>query len=512
MPVPASSASLHSVSGFAQKARLAVAWTTGLNVFRDAVQFGLMIVMVRLLAPEAYGQFGLMNTIISFMMVFSSREFIAHTLLIRDDDDLNYQEQFAAGCVIQGALFVLANIAAVALRWAPTYAPIAPLLHLMSLLFLFDLPSELRTKMLERALDWRRLRTIEAIGIAVSAVVTLSLGLAGAGVYALLVPGFILPALFLFDLFVVAGWRPTFRWHAGRYRASRIFGLNRVASATLVTGSSLLESGVLAHAVGYAALGIFGRANGMAALFCIRVSALLMAALYPVLARIPARTDAFQRIGGLVLRIVAWTVVPVALLLSLVGDRFVLTLYGSRWTAVIPLVPWAMGIGACLACVQTCYYLLLAHENSRDCLRADIWRLIGMALALALALRFGLVPYLGAIAVVHGVALIMLVHWLVAGGALRYDSLAAAFMPPAAAAVLAGIGAEATRRLGFGDLAPLPLLLAYGSVFGIIYVATLRLLFGRLLRELVTYLPKGDAVQRLLGFPLAAPAPASVVQ
>ena len=75
-----------------------------------------------------------------------------------------------------------------------------------------------------------------------------------------------------------------------------------------------------------------------------------------------------------------------------------------------------MGIGACLACVQTCYYLLLAHEDSRDCLRADIWRLIGMALALALALRFGLVPYMGAIALVHSVALIMLVYWLVAGG------------------------------------------------------------------------------------------------
>jgi acyl-CoA thioesterase FadM len=83
----------------AQKARLSVAWTTGLNVLRDATQFGLMLILVRLLPVEAYGQFGLTNTIVGFMMVFSSREFIAHTLLVRDDREVNYQEQFTAGCV-----------------------------------------------------------------------------------------------------------------------------------------------------------------------------------------------------------------------------------------------------------------------------------------------------------------------------------------------------------------------------------------------------------------------------
>ncbi len=213
----------------AQKARLSVAWTTGLNVLRDATQFGLMLVLVRLLPVEAYGQFGLINTIIGFMMVFSSREFIAHTLLVRDDREVNYQEQFTAGCFIQGTLFIAANIAAVVLRYFPTYAPVAPLLHVMSISFLLDLPSELRTKMLERSLDWRRLRTIEACGIVGSAALTLGLALAGANVYALLIPAFTIPAAFAFDLFVIARWRPTFGWHAGRYQ--RVARLRRQARA-----------------------------------------------------------------------------------------------------------------------------------------------------------------------------------------------------------------------------------------------------------------------------------------
>ena len=488
----------------AQKARLAVAWSTGLHVFRDGVQFGLMLLLVRLVPIEAYGQFGLVNTMVGFMMVFSSREFIAHTLLIRDDSEVNYQEQFVAGCLIQGTLFVAANIVAAGMRWFPTYAPVAPLLHLMSLAFLLDLPSELRTRMLERQLDWRRLRTIEGIGILASAVVALALGLAGAGVYALLIPSFLLPSMFLIDLFLIARWRPTFVWHPDRYRASRNFGLRRVLSVSFVSASSLLESGVLARVVGYTVLGVFGRAFSMASLFCIRVSSLLLAALYPVLARIAPRSDSYQRVSALVLRTVVWAVVPVATVVSLLSDHVVATLYGSRWLAVIPLVPWAMAVGACLAAVQASYFLLLANQEARRCLHADIWRLAGMALALLIALPFGLVAYLAGLMVVHSVALVMVLYSLHHSLGVRLRGVAAAFLPAAAAAVLATLGAEAGRRLAFGDLPAIPLLAAYGLTFGAIYLVSLRLLFAALLHELVGYLPEGDRMHRLLGFAAAA--------
>lgn len=488
----------------AQKARLSVAWTTGLNVLRDATQFGLMLVLVRLLPVEAYGQFGLINTIVGFMMVFSSREFIAHTLLVRDDREVNYQEQFTAGCVIQGTLFIAANIAAVVLRYFPTYAPVAPLLHVMSISFLLDLPSELRTKMLERSLDWRRLRTIEACGIVGSAALTLGLALAGANVYALLIPAFTIPAAFAFDLFVIARWRPTFGWHAGRYQASRAFGVKRVLSVSFVSASNLLESSVLAKAVGYAMLGIFGRAFGMATLFCQRIASLLMSALYPVLARIPPRSEAYRRGSALVLRVVAWLVIPIATLVSLLADRIVGTLYGTRWMSVIPLVPWAMAVGALLAVVQAAYSLLLAHQEPRKCLYADVWRLAGMAAGLLIALPFGLPAYIGSLIIVHGVAFGLVTFWLAQSGGVDLKGIVSAIVPAAAATVLSAIAAEVTRALLLRDMPAIPLMAIYGIVFGGTYLGSLRLFFAPLLHELVGYLPEARRVNRLLGFAQAA--------
>jgi teichuronic acid exporter len=488
------------MSDLAKKARTAVAWTAGLNILRDVVQFAQMLVVVRLLPPEAYGQFGLTNTIIGFMMVFSSREFIAHTLLVRDDAAVNYQDQFTAGCVIQGLLFLLANALATLLHWFPSYAPVATVLHIASFALLLDLPSELRTRMLERRMDWQRLRSIEAFGIVGSAALTLAMALSGAGVYALVVPAFVIPVAFAVDLFAIERWRPTFSWHADRYRATGAFGMRRVLSVSFVSASNLIESGTMARAIGYAAMGIFGRAIGMATLFCQRIAALMMSALYPVLARVPRSSEAYRRVSALVLRVVVWFVLPVGVVVSFMRDEIVTTLYGDRWLTVIPLVPRAMAVGVCLAAVQTVYSLLLANENPRQCFFADLWRLVGMAFAVFLVLPYGVNAYLAALFVVHAVALVLVLFWLATHNAITTTGVLAAFLPASASVVLAAITAETFRSLALAPLPPALRIVAYGAVFGSTYLLALRILFPGLLHEVVGYLPESTRVQRILGF------------
>src|SRR4051794_18331252 len=86
-----------STSSLAQRARLALLWTTGFTFFCDVLQFGVTLTLVRILPPEAYGQFGLVTTSISFLTVPSFREILAHTMQVRDDAQTHYQDQFTAG-------------------------------------------------------------------------------------------------------------------------------------------------------------------------------------------------------------------------------------------------------------------------------------------------------------------------------------------------------------------------------------------------------------------------------
>ena len=492
------------MSELAKKARTAVAWTAGLNILRDAVQFVQMLVVVRILPPEAYGKYGLSSSIIGFVMVFSAREFIAHTVLERDDKAVNYQEQFTAGSVIHGTLFLAVNALAVAVRWFPAYAPVAPLLHVSSLLFLLDLPSELRIRMLERRMDWQRLRTVEGTGILLGAATTILLAYAGAGVYALVIPLCVLPGVFATDLLLIERWRPTFQWSHERYRASREFGSRRVMSLSIVVGTNLFESSIIARAVGFGLLGLFGRATGLATLFCQRFSSLLTSAIYPVLARIPRRSAAYQRVSALVLRSVAWLVVPIAAGVSLIRHDLVTLMYGSKWVEVIPLLPLAMLGGVFLAVGAAAYSLLLASQEARFCLYADIWRLIAMPAAVLIAIPFGLQAYLLGLVIVHLVSTALTLYWLRQSGGVVIRGIVSAVLPPLAATVVAVLATESVRVLALTEMPSVIRLAIYIPVFASIYLLVLRSAFATPLREVVSYLPKADHVHRLLRFAEAA--------
>ncbi|MGE5361497.1 MAG: oligosaccharide flippase family protein, partial [Bacteroidales bacterium] len=489
-----------SMNPLGKKAREALFWTTGFSLFRDVLQLAQTLVLVRLLAPEAYGRFGLVSNVVTFYTVLSFREFLGHTLQMRDDRDIHYQDQFTAGAVIQLVICALMNLTALVVGFTSTYRPVAPLLHVMSLVFLLDLPSEFRVKMLERALEWRRLRLLNAAGMIVYAVASIALALAGAGAYALLVPTLLVPLPFVYDLFVNAGWRPTWQWSAANYRPALRFGVTRVTSGSLATGSQLLESSVLVHVAGFVALGFFGRAIGLAQLSSQKIATILAQSLYPVLTRIERSSDSYRRVSALMLRTIGWVVIPLAAMVAVLARAIVRVLYGPKWLDVVPLVPAAVTMGAVVAVAYTAYFLLLAHQQQRRCLVVDAVRLAGTAAALALLLPHGLVPYLRGLTIVHATAFSLIVCWLYRDEAIAVSGVATALLPPVVASLTALACVELVRRLTALPVDRVWPAVGYAALFSVIYLACLRALFAPLLKELVSYVPGGGPVQVALGF------------
>jgi len=486
------------VSSLGHKARLAVLWNAGFNIFRDLLQFATMLVLVRLLDPEAYGQFGLVTSIIGFISIFSFNNFMTHTLQVKTDDEAHYQDHFTAGTVIQAALFVLCNLVAVCLWWIPTYEAIAPVVHAMSFLFLFAFPCDFRIKILERQLDWKRLRLLHAVGLVITTVAALLLAASGAGAYALLLPGILVTLPFIFDLFVNLKWKADWTWSWQRYRAAWQFGLSRVGSGLANNGRQLLESGVLAKVLGFATLGFVNRAMGLAQMFCMKFASQLLYALYPMLARQEQGSPAFRRVSGLVLRSVAWVVIPLALILSVLAEPVVTTVYGSKWLEVIPLLPWGMAFGVAAALAHAAYMLVLASQRPNWCLALDCLGLAGTVICLLGLLPHGLIPYLAGVTCVQAILCLVTGAMLLRVRSLAWGGLAAALVPAivsASAAIALCEGFALAAGVGKGVFSSA---LLYGAFFWILYALLLRLVFEKLLGELVSYFPASQRIKRSL--------------
>jgi O-antigen/teichoic acid export membrane protein len=473
-------------------------WSAGLNLFRDVLKFGQMLILVRLLDPAIYGMAGLAATVINFIGLISFQHFITHVLQVRGEGGVNYHLHFTVGLVINSALFILTNLIAVGLQYSAQYAVLQPLLHVLSLTFLLSVPTDMRVKMLERDHNWSRLRLLQMSGIVVSIAAAIVMALAGAGVYALIVPSLLASLVFVVDLFVHQGWRPRWQWNYTDYREALHFGLNRAGSNALNGGRQLLQNTLITQHLQFSALGVFGRAEGLANQFCSRIAQEASNALYPVITRAEARTERFQRISGLVLQSVAWVVIPIAAFFSLEADNIVRLLFGKKWIEVVPLLPLVMVIGFSISIGSTAYRLLLANDQSRLCLRSDVAAFVLAAATMLLLIPNGLFPYLIGSATVHMAIAGILITLLVHTRAIRAVSLVVVMIPPVLAAFAGAVSVWLLDALLPENLLPLVKLLIAGPVFVAGYLVVLRMLFRAPLAELVSFLPGARHLGRLM--------------
>ena len=480
------------------KARSGLLWFTGLNLFQDLLQFATMLVLVRLLQPQTYGEFALVTSVLGFFTVFSFRSFLEHAFQVRAPEEPDYQTHFAAGGLIQLTVLLAMNAVALGMRRIPAYAPVAPAVHWISIYFLLDWGSELRVNMLERRMEWGRLRLLQATGLALSAVTSVGLALAGAGVYALVLPQLWRFAPPLWDLLVTEGWRPTFQIDRAKYRRTWIYGWTRIGSGLAVRLQLLIEGTVMVGIVGFSSYGIYGRATGLAAMACLKLASLLTAALFPVLTRFTPATERYRQASGLVVRAVAWSAAPLAVILGVLAVPVIRLLYGPKWLAVAEILPLALAVAALGALSQSASMLLLASKEQKKCLYADLTMLSGSVLAIALALPHGTTAYLGAMAAVNTVTLSQLLYWLWSAGNLSAEGIRQALVPPLLIALLPAI---VFTRMDFAMLtATVPRALGTGLAMGVVYLLALRLGAAGPLKELMGQMPGAAGFRRMFRF------------
>jgi O-antigen/teichoic acid export membrane protein len=461
-----------------------VLWVAALTILRDFVQFGSMLILVRLLEPKAYGQFGLVTSIIGFFTFISYRCVSEHMLQARPHEAIDYQTQFTSAGVIQSVLFVAVNL--------------APLVSVMSFLLLLDWANEFRFKMLEKTMDWKRLRLLEAAGFILNVIAALLLAFSGFGVYALLVPSLVATLPFLYDLFFVAKWRPDWSFNWNYFREAARYGLARAGSGAVVFGRQLLESATLVQSIGYAQYGIYGRAIGLANVCCWKTTSLITPLLYPVLTRMEVGTAAYRRANELVFRAITWTILPIAVLASIISAPAVKILYGPRWEAAIPLLPLALASAALAGILQTMSLMLLACCQQRRCLLSDVFVMCGTALSLLFLLRRGVADYLTGIVIVQTVSSLLMLYWLIADRILGRRTLWTALIAPTSAAFAAALLGHGLTPNMTVDALKAPDLAVVVVLFPILYLVLLRIILPGCLSELLAYCPGGKVFRRAL--------------
>jgi len=474
-----------------------VAWTTVYRVVEVLASFAAMLVLVRVIAPAEYGRAGAVVGLVTLLNAFSCSLFMGAALQLPDDVEPDWSLHWSAGFYIQLVVSAACQLVAGVCWFYPAYRQIAPLVHLAGIGILLDWPNWLGGVMLRRAMNFRRLEILNGVATFMSLGVTLAMGVAGGGAYAIVLGGNVARALpFGADLLLVRRWRPAAGWWRwpdwNAYRPALRFGFQQTGSALLHGARGALEAAVLPGLLGYAALGLFNRAQALFAATVGRVGGVLVETVYPLMPRYAANLESYPRRATLFLQVVCLCAVPGAVYVGLEGTALSRLLYGERWIAADPLILPCALLGVGQVVLLTASGILLAANRLKACFLLDVTAAVLSVSMIGVAWTAGgLHAYTWAAAAGALVAAAVALYSaapLLADGWLR-----TVLLPPMLSSAAGVILIMALQSLW----APYPAigrLVASGSVFALGSALTLRAIFPSSLTAVLSRIPGGERV------------------
>lgn len=459
-----------------------------------------MLVLVRVIPPVEYGRAA---SVVAFLKVLNSAScarFMSQGLQVPGEEEPDWTAHWQVGLVLQLVLGLVCLLAAAGAWSLPEYRALSPLLALGAVGLCIDAPAQLNLVMLQRDLNFARLRLLAACATLLATGTTLGLAFLGLGAFALVLGGNVLLSIpFGIDLLVVRRWRPKSGWFRKpnwrAYRPALAFGGQQVLSGFLQAGQAAVTAGVLPSALGFYAIGLINRADGLFSSTALRISGLISETVYPALPKLLDDEERFRRAAGLFVKLLLLVLFPGAAFLVVAGSDLSRVLYGARWIAADPLLGPAALAGLALGLTAAGYRVLLARSHLRACLGLDFLKALCLLPALCGVLWWREAePYL----------------WLLALGGLPPAWAALRMASPSLApgwlqgtlvpTLLPAATAAAVLAVVVDDLGHDPFLRLGGAVciYCAVWLIVLRTLFASTLRELCSRAPGGSLVQRAL--------------
>jgi PST family polysaccharide transporter len=192
--------------------------------------------------------------------------------------------------------------------------------------------------MMTKALDFRRLAIVDLAAVAFSGAIAIVLAYAGAGVWSLAAQSVILSAITTLMLWKLGDWRPSFIFNWTAIKELLGFSSNYFGSTLLNYWVRNIDYLLIGRFIGPQPLGIYKNSYTIMLFPLNNISRVISRVMFPSLSLVQHDKAKVKRVFLLATRTIALVTFPIMTGLFVVVEPFVLTLFGSQWSAMIPIL------------------------------------------------------------------------------------------------------------------------------------------------------------------------------
>ncbi len=339
-------ADMDSPQTLARRTITAAQWQTASSVVKGVLQFGVSVLLARLLTPTDFGLVALALVVVGFAQMVVDLglgpAIVQHERLTDRHVRVSFTASTLIGLSVAVALLLAAPLFAPLLR-----SPSVPgVLRWLSLLFVFSGLGATARALLGRRLDFRGVFFTNLISYGVGyALVAVTLALLGFGVWSL-VFGALVQALLDAAVSIGLVRHPLRPLLAGREIRDLLgFGLGVIANRSVVYASMNGDNFVVGSWLGAHFLGLYSRAFQLMMLPLMHLGSITWSILFAAYSQLRADRDRARRAYLKGVQLTALVIAPLMAGMAVAGPHLIVGLYGPQWAAATLPFQILCGVG-----------------------------------------------------------------------------------------------------------------------------------------------------------------------
>lgn len=368
-----------------------VFWTFSQQFSVQLINFGVQIILARLLMPEMFGLIAMLSVFISIGQTLMDGGMTSSLIRTKKPDQVDYSTVFVTNLLVSFGMYAITYLSAPLIANFYNQEVLVAILRVYALTFVIRSFVAVHTAKLTKEMNFKTQMKLQIPSTIVGGIVGVVLANLGYGVWSLVWLNLSQTIVFTIQNWIFIKWRPSFVFNKERFKYHFNFGYKMTISSLLDSVYNDAYNIVIGKFFSPSVVGFYNQADNLRLFPVKQLSTVMSKVTFPLFSNIENDTQLRSAYKS-TMKIVLFAVVPIMFILILIAEDLFLTLFGEKW---LPSVPYfqILAIASIFRPISTYNLNILKVKGRSDLfLKLEVIKKIIGVCAIGLTLPFGILP------------------------------------------------------------------------------------------------------------------------
>ncbi|MDY0271263.1 MAG: lipopolysaccharide biosynthesis protein [Advenella sp.] len=312
-----------------------VKWSFAQQFSVQIINFGVQVILARLLMPEMFGLIAMVIVFISIGSALMDSGMTSSLIRTKNPDQTDYSTVFVTNLLVSFAVYILIFILAPYIADFYNQDVLTNIIRLLALSFVIRAFVAVHVAKLTKEMNFKLQMQLQVPSVIISGIIGVTMAYKGYGVWSLVWLNIAQALVFTIQYWVFIPWKPSLVFDKERFKYHFKFGYKLTLSSLLDSIYNDAYRIVIGKCFSPAQVGYFNQAETMRLFPVQQISTVVGKITYPYFANIESDVS-LRRAYKNTMKLLIFITLPTMLSLILIAEEGFRFVFGEKWLPSVP--------------------------------------------------------------------------------------------------------------------------------------------------------------------------------